>query len=187
MQIAIQVPQSRMSHGPSARLCSLVAGMALVALGLGTAFAIAPSPAGDALQRSGAALSQVGASVPLQMPNGAPGDTAVSYTTVAHGGAGAVTVRLYGSVRGTLAPHLAVTIASGAGGRGSWIADPGPPVYSGTLDRMPTDWNSGLGGSDVWKTGEQRDYRIEVTLLDHPAAQGSSAGASFRWEARSAP
>jgi hypothetical protein len=119
------------------------------------------------------------------MPNGAPGGTAVSYTTVARSGIGPAAVRLYGDVNGALASDLAVTITRGTGEDAAWVADPGgDPIFLGTLATMPTDWASGLGDADVWRPGERHTFRIEVTLLDHPAIQGASADATFRWEAR---
>ena len=185
MQIAIRAPLDPGRPEIGARLSSFALGVALVALGFGTALAVAAAPARHAMHQGDAAtLAQVGGSVPLDMPNGAPGDTAVSYTTIAHRGPGRTTVRMYGDVTGALAPHLLITIARGTGEGGTWVADPGPPMFRGTLEGLPGGWSSGLDDGSVWEVGEHHAYRIEVTLLDHRRAQGSPARATFHWEAR---
>jgi hypothetical protein len=118
------------------------------------------------------------------MPDGAPGDTAVSHTTIAYEGSELGEVRLYGDVDGDLAPYLRVTIERGSGGGGTWQPEAGPPVFEGTLAELPDDWTSGLTDGRAWEPGERHGYRISVTLLGGPEAQGRTAVATFRWETR---
>jgi len=172
--------------GLGARAIWFALGVELIALGLGTALAVTAVAPHDAMDAGAATLAQVGGSVPLAIPNGSPGDTAVSYTVIAHRGRSPVTVRMYGDVTGALAPHLWITIVRGTGGTGSWVADPGPPLFGGTLASLPGRWSSGLDGGSTWQAGERHAYRIEVTLMGHRSAQGSAAGATFLWEARPA-
>lgn len=86
---------------------------------------------------------------------------------------------------GALAPDLAVTISRGTAEGAAWVADRGgDPIFLGTLATMPTDWTYGIGDGALWQPGERHTVRIEVTLLDHPAVQGASADATFRWDGR---
>ena len=184
MQIAIHAPQMHTPGRAGARLWSVLLGSALLVLSVGTAQAVVGAPAAPRFDHGGPALVQTGGSGPLRLPNGAPGDTAISYTTIVHHGAEPAAVRLYGAVSGGLAQHLAVTVTRGAGSGAAWVADRPAPIFRGTLASLPADWASGLADGGPWVAGEQRTYRIEVTLLDHPAAQGAVAEATFRWETR---
>jgi hypothetical protein len=185
MQIAIGTTLPHRPSRAAGRMVSLVAGVALVVFGLGTAVAVVRAPATPGFDDRGPALVQSGGAAPLSIPDGAPGDTAVSFTTITYAGTGAASVRLFAEVTGTgLAPHLAVRIERGAGDGTTWVPDPARPVYEGTLAGLPADWSRGLGGERLWAAGEDHTFRITVTMMDHPAAQGRTAAATFRWEAR---
>jgi hypothetical protein len=164
----------------------LALGIALLVLGVGSAWAVAASPAAPGFDTAGPVLRQTHGSAPMHLPNGAPGDTAVSTTTIGYEGSGAGVVRLTGEVEGDLAPFLAVTIVRGTGGGATWHPEAGPAVFEGTLAELPSDWASGLTAGGTWQPGERHTFRIEVTLLDRPAAQGRTAEATFRWEIRPA-
>lgn len=105
---------------------------------------------------------------------------------IAYDGGTPGTVRLYGEVAGDLGPYLAVTIVPGTGTGATWQPDPGPALFQGTLAELPTDWASGVPAGGAWRPGETHAFRISVTLLDRPAAQGRTTGATFRWETRPA-
>lgn len=179
MQIASQLPPTRR---PGARLCALVLGIALLALGIGTAGAVLAAPPGPRMDGDGPVLVRTGGST-LRMPDGAPGDTEVSYTTIEYRGGEPGAVRMYGLVTGGLAPHLSVRVTRGHGEGAGWIPDHGAPLYQGTLAGLSSDTASGIADPGAWESGERRTYRIAVTMLDHPAAQGERADATFRWEA----
>jgi hypothetical protein len=187
MQIAIGTHARHRPTGAAARLCSLVAGIALILLAVGTATAVVRGPASPGFDHRGPVLVRPAGAAPLSIPDGAPGDTAVSYTTIAYAGSERATVRLFAEVTGSgLAPHLRVRIERGAGERTSWTPDPDAPIFEGTLAELPRDWTRGIVDADAWSTGDRHTYRITVTLLDHEAAQGRTAEATFRWEARAA-
>jgi hypothetical protein len=186
VQFEIRTPLPRRSSRAAFRPASLALGIALLVLGIGTAWATVGAAVGPGLDRGGPTLVRASGSTPLHMPNGAPGDTAVSYTTIRHDEGGPAAVRLYGDVRGDLAPHLAVTIHRGTGEGAAFGAEAGPPLFQGTLASLPRGWADGLDGGGPWSAGERHTFRIAVTLLDHRSAQGTSARATFRWEARPA-
>jgi hypothetical protein len=188
MQITVGIIQThrRPARGGS-RVVSLVTGIALIAVAVGTAAAAVRAAPGPGFDHRGPALVASGGTVPLSMPEGAPGDTTSSYTTIEYEGEGPATVRLFAEITGTrLAPHLDVLIERGSGERATWTPDPGGPIFEGPLAGLPTDWGRGIAAGRVWSTGESHTYRITVTLLDHEAAEGHTAEATFRWEARAA-
>jgi hypothetical protein len=172
--------------GAIGRLTALVLGIALLVLGVGSAWAVAASPPPPGLDTDGPTLRQTHGSTPLALPNGAPGSTSFSHTTIAYDGSAPGVVRLYGEVSGDLGPYLAVTIVRGTGTGAAWRPESGPPLFEGTLAALPTGWTSGLTDGRSWQPGESHTFRIAVTLLDRPAAQGRTAGATFRWETRPA-
>jgi hypothetical protein len=187
MQIAMGIQAQRRPTRVGVRVCSLVTGIALVVLAVGTAVAAVRAPAAPGFDHRGPVLVARAGTAPLSMPEGAPGDTAVSYTTIAYEGEGPAAVRLFAEVTGTgLAPHLGVLIERGTGERAGWTPDPGGPIFEGTLAGVPTNWGRGIVDGRAWVEGEGHVYRITVTLLDHQAAQGRTAAATFRWEARAA-
>jgi hypothetical protein len=172
--------------GAIGRLTALVLGIALLVLGVGSAWAVAASPPAPGIGTDGPTLRQTHGSAPLALPNGAPGSTAVSTTTIAYDGSAPAAVRLSGEVSGDLAPYLAVTIVRGTGTGAAWRPESGPPLFDGTLAALPAGWTSGLTDGRSWQPGETHTFRITVTLLDRPAAQGRTAAATFRWETRPA-
>ena len=188
MQISIQAPANvrPLPTGAIRRLTSLVLGVALLVLGVGSAWAVAASPAAPGLESGGPALRQTHGSAPLALPNGAPGDTVVSTTTIAYDGSTPGAVRLFAEISGDLGPYLAVTIVRGTGSGATWQAESGPALFDGTLAELPNGWESGIAAGRTWQPGETHSFRIAVTLLGRAAAQGRTAGATFRWETRPA-
>jgi len=109
-------------------------------------------------------------------------------------------VRMYGTVSGTLASYLNLTVERGTGGTfgscGSFSPDPtdylgsGPGVvYSGTLAAYPINFSTGIvdppsGPLESWTTSETHAYRFTVSVQNNPSAQGTSASATFTWQAR---
>jgi hypothetical protein len=186
MQISIQAPTNirPLRTGAIRRLTSLVLGVALLVLGVGSAWAMAASPAAAGFDAGGPALRQTHGSAPLTLPNGAPGDTVVSTTTIAYDGSTPGAVHLFAEVSGDLGPYLAVTIVRGTGSGATWQPEAGPALFDGTLAELPTGWASGIAAGRTWQPGETHSFRIAVTLLDSAAAQGRTAGATFRWETR---
>jgi hypothetical protein len=130
-----------------------------------------------------------------------PSDSAVSRCIlVTYDGSIPATVRLYGTVSGTLATYLNLTVERGTGAAfgscGSFAADStdylgsGPGVvYSGTLAGYPSTYASGIvdppsGGAETWTTSETHAYRFTVSVQNDPSARSTTASATFTWEAR---
>jgi hypothetical protein len=103
-----------------------------------------------------------------------------------------VSVRLYGSATGALAPYLNLTIDQGAGGGGSGsctgFAVSSAGFFNGTLDSFTTatagGYNNGVGPWTPATTGSTVSYRFTITVQGSAAAQGKSASGTFTWEAR---
>lgn len=138
----------------------------------------------------------------LSLSDAQPGASDTSCILVTYSGSLSSTVKLYGSVAGTLAPYLTLTITRGD--------DPSPVfddcvgfqadatdyigagqgvVYQGAVSSFPASYATGLvdpisSSPETWTTGEARTYRFVVSLADDNGAQGRSATASFTWEAR---
>jgi hypothetical protein len=125
------------------------------------------------------------------LPALAPGQTVTRYATVASSGPAPSQVRLFASVSGTgLARFLTLTVTSGTGGTKHFVPDrtdhgAGPGiVFRGPLSSFPQTMDEGLDVRAGWTGGASRTFRFEITLADEPGAQGLTAGADFRWEAR---
>jgi hypothetical protein len=135
----------------------------------------------------------------------APGAGSQRCIRVTYAGSLPSTVRLHASSSGTgLADHLQVVVRRGTIGAGTFGSCTGfaadstnyaghgaGVVWSDVLSAFPGSWadatdDPSTSERDVWATGETHAYQFEVTLLDHPAAQGLTAGATFTWEARNA-
>lgn len=103
-----------------------------------------------------------------------------------------VSVRMYGTATGALAPYLNLTIDQGAGGGGSGsctgFAVSSAGFFSGTLDSFSTATAGGYAnGVGPWApagTGATVSYRFTITVQGSVAAQGKSASGTFTWEAR---
>jgi hypothetical protein len=126
----------------------------------------------------------------FSMPALAPGETVARYASVASTGSPAA-LRLYATISGTgLARFLTVTVTRGTGGTDAFVpygddrgAGPGV-VYHGALSHFPTAWGSGLDVGGTWAPGETHTFRFDIRMSDKAGAQGLTAGADFRWEAR---
>jgi hypothetical protein len=114
------------------------------------------------------------------------GSAGSSCVNVSYRGTVDATVKLYGSVDGSLAPYVDVTVEAGAAGCAGSLA----PVYSGTLAGLAATAGSYANGVGSWapagRSGAQRGYRFSWRLRDDNAAQGLTAASRFTWEAHSA-
>lgn len=138
----------------------------------------------------------------LALSNAQPGATDTSCVLVTYSGSLSSTVRLYGTVAGTLAPYLTLTVTRGVDPTpvfddcNGFVADSTDyvgagqgVVYQGTLSAFPATYAGGLvdplaASPEAWTTGETHTYRFAVSLADDNGAQGQSSTASFTWEAR---
>ena len=130
-----------------------------------------------------------------------PGDSDTSCIRVTSTGTLGSTVRLYGTVSGSLASYLTLTVTRGTS-TGSFdsctgfTADStdytgnGPGVvYRGSLAAFPSSYGGALvdpksSAPATWSANESHWYRFVVSLDNNTAAQGLTAAASFTWEAR---
>jgi hypothetical protein len=119
----------------------------------------------------------------------------VNYT----GSVSAAAVKLYGSVSGTMAPYLQLTVTRGTDATpafsscSAFTADAtnynglgAGVLYSGTLSSFPTTYAAGLTDPlTPWTNVSSASYKFTVEVTDTNAVQGLSSGATFTWEARS--
>jgi hypothetical protein len=124
-------------------------------------------------------LVRVGGGEPTVILNGLPGTNAAGTISILYRGDGPASVAVFGSVRGELAPHLRVHVERGVGMGAAFR--PLSTVFSGSLDTLPGNGAGGVVDQLRWAPGEERTYRVTVTLLDHQRAQGLSASAAFSW------
>ena len=138
----------------------------------------------------------------LALSNAKPGDADTSCIRIRYTGTLDSTVRLYGSVSGSLASYLTLTVTRGTDSSPSfdscanftadgtnYIGAGNGVVYSGALSSFPASYAAGLvdptsGSPETWSEDEVHSYRFVVTLQDNNAAQGLTGDASFTWEAR---
>jgi len=120
-----------------------------------------------------------------------PGSTGSHCITVTYEGDVAAAVELYASASsGTLAPYLDVVIEEGTGGSfASCTGFSGSSIYTGTLSNFvstATTFASGVGTWTPNTNGQTRTYKFTYTLsASTPSSmQGTTAGASFTWEAQ---
>ena len=138
----------------------------------------------------------------LALANAKPGDSDTSCIRIRYTGTLDSTVRLHGSVSGSLASYLTLTVTRGTDSSPSfdsctnftadgtnYVGAGAGVVYSGALSSFPATYAAGLvdptsGSPETWSQDEVHSYRFVVTLQDDNAAQGLSGTASFTWEAR---
>jgi hypothetical protein len=138
-----------------------------------------------------------GGSAMLALANATPGSSDTSCIRVNYSGSLSSTVRLYGTVTGTLAPHLILTVTRGTDSAPSFdsctnfTADAtdhigaGPGViWSGLLSTFPSTWAGGVVDPATWTTSEAHSYRFVVSPVDRDAAEGLSSTFAPSWEAR---
>jgi predicted ribosomally synthesized peptide with SipW-like signal peptide len=122
-----------------------------------------------------------------------PGDTATSCIAVTYGGTLTSTVRLYGTVTGTIGPYVNLTVTRGSGAAGfgnctgfTSVGTGDGVVYSGTLAAFPASYAAGTVIVDPqnWAPNDVHVYKFVATLAANNAAQGTSGAADFTWEAR---
>lgn len=112
---------------------------------------------------------------------------------VYHGGDLVSTVRMYGETDGSLQDHLDVEVTRGrfegavpsGGSCAGFVADPGDPLFDGSLASFPSSYAAGVVDPDgAWSDGEAAAYRIAVDLDDIDRAQGLAVTQAFVFEAR---
>ena len=110
-------------------------------------------------------------------------------------------VRLYGTVSGTLLSYLTLTVTRGTQTSPSfsscttpnafvadatnYIGSGAGVIWTGNAASFPANWSAGVvDPTAAWATNEAHVYKFAFTIASNNAAQGTSATASFTWEAR---
>jgi len=141
----------------------------------------------------------------LSMSSGKPGQASGTTTgciKVTYTGSLDSSVRLYGTVSGSLAAYLQLTVTRGTDSAPSfasctnffadgtnYIGQGAGVIYSGLLNAYPANYSSGIvdptsGSPATWSTNTSHSYKFVVSLNNNPNAQGLSATGTFTWEAR---
>jgi hypothetical protein len=139
-----------------------------------------------------------GGSAMLALAGATPGSSDTSCIRVSYTGSLSSTVRLYGTVTGTLAPHLILTVTRGTDSSPSFDscagfsadatdyigAGPGV-VWTGLASTFPSTWAGGVVDPGTWTTSEAHSYKFVISPVDRDSAEGLSSTFSASWEARS--
>jgi hypothetical protein len=175
------------------------AGVAAVTAGVAYgAFTAVVSNAGNSISSSTVAIGDNdGGSAMLALANATPGSSDTGCIRVTYTGSLSSSVRLYGTVTGTLAPHLILTITRGTDWAPSFDsctnftpdaadhigAGPGV-VWTGLLSTFPSTWAGGVVDPSTWTPSAAHSYKLVVSPVDRDAAEGLSSTLSVSWEAR---
>lgn len=142
-----------------------------------------------------------GGAAMLSLSSATPGSSDTSCIKVTYTGTLSSTVRLFGTVTGSLAPYLTLTVTRGTSSSGfdscagftadatNYVGAGAGVVYSGLLSAFPSSYAAGIvdptsGTPESWTTSESHDYKLVISLNNDNAAQGLSSTAAFTWEAR---
>jgi hypothetical protein len=183
---------------------SLLAVLVATAVGASTvgvayaAFTAVASNAGNSIASATVEIADNDAgSAMLSLANATPGSSDTGCIRVTYTGSLSATVRLYGTVTGTAAPHVILTVTRGTDPSPSFDscagftpdatdhigAGPGV-VWSGLLSTFPSTWAGGVVDPATWATSAARSYKFVVSPVDRAAAEGLSSTFAPSWEAR---
>lgn len=195
----------RATRGRKSVLTLLVVGVVGLTAGLGSyaVFSATTGNTGNSFTSGTVAIEDNDSGTAmLSLANAKPGDSDTSCIRIRYTGSLDSTVRLYGSVSGSLANYLTLTVTRGTDSSPSfdscanftadganYIGAGAGVVYSGPLSSFPSTYAGGIvdptsGTPETWTEDEVHSYRFVVTLQDDNAAQGLTGDASFTWEAR---
>lgn len=198
-------PRARWSRSRRTVLTLLVIGVAGLLAGAGSyaVFTATTGNTGNSFASGTVAIQDNDSNTAmLALANAKPGDADTSCIRIEYTGSLDSTVRLYGSVSGSLASYLTLTVTRGTDSSPSfdscanftpdatnYIGAGNGVVYSGPLSSFPASYAAGIvdptsGSPETWSQSEAHSYRFVVTLQDDNAAQGLTGNASFTWEAR---
>jgi hypothetical protein len=183
----------------------------LVAVGAGgacmgayAAYRATVANSGNTFAAGSVALSDndSGTAMFTSLTSAAPTDSETSCIKVRYDGTLASNVRLYGTIGGTLAPYLTLTVTRGTDptptfdncttftpDATNYIGSGSGVIYSGALGSFPTTYSGAVvdptsGSPESWTQNEEHVYKFVVTLGSNTAGQGQVVTAGFTWEAR---
>ena len=180
-------------------LTLLVVGIAGSVAGFGTysAFTATSTNTGNAFASGSVAISDNDSNGSmLALSNAKPGDSSTGCIKATYTGTLAASVRLYGTITGTLAQYLTLTVTRGTNTSAfsscanfsadatDYIGSGAGVVYNGNLSAFPATWTAGVVDPTSWSQNDAHAYKFVVTLQDNNSAQGLTSTAGFTWEAR---
>jgi hypothetical protein len=181
-------------------LTCVVVGIAGAIAGIGaySAFTGTTSNTGNSFASGTVTLADNdGGTALLSLANAKPADAATGCIKVTYTGSLAAGVRMYGTVTGSLAQYLTLTVTRGTNTSAfsscaafvadatDYIGSGAGVVYSGNLSAFPASWAAGyVDPTAAWAQNDAHSYKFVVTVQDNNAAQGLTSTASFTWEAR---
>jgi hypothetical protein len=187
---------------PPALLASLAAAL-VASVAAYAAFKATTSNSGNSIAAGTVALSDNDGGVAMLALSSARAlDTDSSCIRVRFDGTLDSTVRLYGTVSGTLDQYLTLTVTRGTDSSPSfdscttftadatnYIGAGAGVIYSGALSSFPASYATGVvdptsGSPATWSTNTTHSYKFVVTVGSNTAAQGLTGTAAFTWEAR---
>lgn len=186
-------------------LTALVIGVVGAGMSVGTyaVFSATTDNTGNSFAAGTVAISDndAGAAM-LSLANAKPADSDSACIRISYTGTLNSTVRLYGTVSGSLASYLTLTVTRGTDSAPSfdscanftadatnYLGAGAGVIYQGSLASYPATYAAGIvdpipGSPETWVTNEVHSYRYTISLDDNNAAQGLTGSASFTWEAR---
>lgn len=193
-RVSVSLVRGRLAASALAATAGLTISTLAVVQTSRAAFTASTSTAGSNVSAGSVALaSDAAASVPFDISNMKPGDTASRCVNVTYGGSLTADVRMYGVVTGSgLAPYLdtMIDVGSGAAGGAAMSCDgfaTSSNLHAGTLAAFGaarSNYANGLTGFASAATGALKSYRVTISLRDDNSAQGKGAGIVFTWEAQ---
>lgn len=205
---AVGAPRER-SHARKILLSLLAVGIVATAAGIGTfaAFSSQTQNGANSFSAGTVVLTDDDASATLlTLSTAKPGDTATGCIKVSYTGTLAAGVHLYGSVSGSLAPYLNLTVTRGTGSAifpscsaftadtANYFGNGAGVVYSGLLSAYPSSYAAGIVdpqncgsppcAAQSWTNPSNHVYKFVISLANDNNAQGLNATATFTWEAQ---
>jgi len=197
------------SHLRKILLSVLAVGVVAAAAGFGTyaAFSSSTQNGPNSFSAGTVVLTDDDANGTLvSLTTAKPGDTATGCIKVSYAGSLTANVHLYGTVTGSLAQYLNLTVTRGTGSStfpncGAFTADGtnyigsgAGVVYSGTLNNYPSTYAAGIVdpancgsapcAAQSWTNPSNHVYKFVISLVNDNNAQGLSSTATFTWEAQ---
>jgi hypothetical protein len=179
-----------------------LAAVAAVAMTAGVAYAAFTAVVSNAGNSISSATVEIGdndgGAAMLSLANAMPGASDTSCIRVTYTGSLNATVRLYGTVTGTAAAHLILTVTRGTDSSPAFdscsnftadatnhIGAGAGVIWSGLLSTFPSTWAGGVvDPAASWSTSEAHSYKFVVSPVDRAAAEGLSSTFAPSWEAR---
>jgi Camelysin metallo-endopeptidase len=193
------------SRGRKLALTMLVLGLvsAAASYGVYSSFTATTGNASNSFAAGSVAISDNDSSTAmLALTNAKPGDSDTSCIKITYTGSLDAGVRLYGSISGSLASYLTLTVTRGTDSSPSfdsctnftadgtnYLGLGNGVIYQGSLASYPANYAAGIvdpktATPETWTTNEAHSYKFTITLDDNNAAQSLTGSASFTWEAR---